>query len=72
MVFRKYRLPKTWLDKCLKSHVSEDPQRDNAENVSKHCCNLNGSTFIYLLITLKVVALQEVSFSETQNLKTVC
>ena len=25
MYFRKYRLPKTWLDKCLKSPVSEDP-----------------------------------------------
>ena len=37
----------------------------------EHCSNLNDSTFRYLLITLKVVALEEVSVSDTQNAKTV-
>ena len=45
MYFRKYRLRKIWLDKCLKSRVSEDPWTDNTANGSTHCCNLNGSTF---------------------------
>ena len=28
---------KTWLDKCLKSPVSEDASRSNMVNVPKHC-----------------------------------
>ena len=43
--FPKQRLRKTWLDICLKSCVSEDPQTDNMANGSKHCGNLNDSTF---------------------------
>ena len=45
MYFRKYRLRKTWLDKCLKSRVPEDPSTDNMANGPKHYCNLNDSTF---------------------------
>ena len=45
MYFRKYRLRKIWLDKCLKSPVSEDPQIDNKRSGSKHSCNLNDRTF---------------------------
>ena len=47
MYFPKYRLRKTWLDQCLKSRVSKDPStNDNGmENGSKHCCNINDSTF---------------------------
>ena len=45
MYLRKYRLPKTWSNECLKSRVSEDDWTDNMANGSKHCCNLNGSTF---------------------------
>ena len=45
MYFGKSRLRKIWLDKCLKSRVSEDPERDNLANGLKHCCNMNGSTF---------------------------
>ena len=45
MHFMKYRLRKTWLEKCLKSRVSEDPSTDNKEYGSKHCSNLNDSTF---------------------------
>ena len=45
MYFQKYRLRKTWLDKCLKRCVSEDPSTENLANVSKLCCNLSESTF---------------------------
>ena len=45
MYFRKYRLRKIWLDKYLKSRVSDDPYTDNKENGSKQCSNLNDSTF---------------------------
>ena len=71
MYFSKCRLRKTWLDKCLKSHVSEDPYTDNMENWSKQCSNLNDSTFTKFINTLKVVGLEKVSFSDTQNPKTV-
>ena len=43
--FPKYRLRKTWLDKCLKNRVSEDRYTDNMGNGSKQCCNLNDRTF---------------------------
>ena len=45
MSFEKSRLRKKWLDKCLKSPISEDPYTENMASLSKHCCNLNGSTF---------------------------
>ena len=37
MYFRNYGLPKTWLDKCLKSPVSEYPTKSNMVNAPKHC-----------------------------------
>ena len=45
MYFRKYRLRNTWLHKCLKSRVLEDPSTEKMANGSKNCRNLNGSTF---------------------------
>ena len=45
MYFRSYRLGKPWLDKCLKSPVSVDPFKSNMVNGTKHCSNLNHSTF---------------------------
>ena len=45
MYFRKYLLPKTWLDKCLKSCAAEDPSTNNMANGWKHISNLNDSTF---------------------------
>ena len=45
MYFLNYRLRKKWLDECLKSRVPEDPSTDNIPNESKHCWNLNQSTF---------------------------
>ena len=72
MYFPKYRLRKAWLDKWLKSSVSEHPETENMANCSKQCSNLNDSTFTKFVNTVKVVALEKVSFSDTQSPKTVC
>ena len=45
MYLRNYRDRKIWLDKNLESPLSEDPYTDNRENGSRHCGNLNDSTF---------------------------
>ena len=63
---------KKWLDKCLKSRLSEDPETENMANQSKHGSSLNDSTFTKFINILKVVALEKVSFSDTENPKTVC
>ena len=49
MYFRNYRLEKTWLDKCLKSCVSQDSSTDNMANGSKHCCNVYDNTFTRII-----------------------
>ena len=41
----KYRLQKTWLNKCLKSCVLEHASTKNMANGSKHCYNLNDRRF---------------------------
>ena len=43
--FRTYGLGKTWLEKCVKSPILEDPSTSNTVNRPKHCWNLNDSTF---------------------------
>ena len=48
-VFWKLLTPKTWLDKCLKSPVSEDPSKSYMVNVHKHCWNLPHRPFILLI-----------------------
>ena len=45
MYFWTYELRKTWLDKCLKSPVSEDPSTSNTVNRLKIGLNLNESSF---------------------------
>ena len=45
MYFRNSELPKTWLDQCLKSPVSEELSKSNMVNVLKHCSNLKDSSF---------------------------
>ena len=45
MYFRKYSIPKTWLDYSLKSPILEDPSTSNMVNCCKHFWNLNGSSF---------------------------
>ena len=71
MYFRNYGLPKTWLDQCLKSPVSEDPTKSNMVNVPKYCRNLKETSLPYLLITGKSIVLQKISVSHIQNVKTV-
>ena len=44
-MFFFFGLRKTWLDKCLKSPVSEGPSTSNMVNGRKYCWNLNDSTF---------------------------
>ena len=71
MDFRNYGLPKTWLDQCLKSPVSENPTKSNMVNAPKHCSNLKDTSLLYLLMTGTSIVLQKVSVSYMQNLKTV-
>ena len=71
MYFRNHGLPKTRLDQCLKSPVSEDPTKSNMVNAPKHCSNVKDTSLPYLLITGKSIVLQKVSVSHIQNLKTV-
>ena len=49
MFFCTYGLWKTWLDKGLKSPVSEDPSTSNMVNRLKHCPKLKDSTFIIFI-----------------------
>ena len=54
-VFPKLRTRKRWLDKCLKSPVSEDPSTSNIVNVAKHCSNLHHITFTILIDHCQVI-----------------
>ena len=45
MYFWTYGVGKRWLDKCLKSSISEDPLTSDMENGPKHCWNPKDSTF---------------------------
>ena len=71
MYFRNYGLPKTWLDQCLKSPVSEDSTKSNMVNANKHCTNLKDTSLPYLLITAKSILLQKGSIGDIKNLKNV-
>ena len=71
MYFRNYGLPKTWLDQCLKSLVSEDPTKGSMVIAPKDCSNLKDTSLPYLLITGKSIVLQKVSVSAVEKLKTV-
>ena len=45
MYFGNYGIPKTWLDQCLKSPVSEYPSKSSIANAPKHCSHLRDSLF---------------------------
>ena len=49
MYFWSYGLPKTLLDRCLKSVVSEDPTTSNMVNEPKQGSKLDDSTFTILI-----------------------
>ena len=51
MYFWTEGLRKTWLDKCLKNPISEDPLTSNMEIELKHCWNLNDSAFAIFIDT---------------------
>ena len=55
MYFGTYKLRKTWLGKCLKSPVSEDPSTRNTLNGRKYCSKLNDSTFTDAIIPEKKI-----------------
>ena len=55
MYYRNYGLPKTWLDQCLKSPVSEDPTKSNMVKAPKHNSSLKDTSLPYLLITGKSI-----------------
>ena len=44
MHFRNYRVPKTRLDKYLKSAVSQYPSKSNMVNVLRHFSNVHDGT----------------------------
>ena len=72
MYLRNYGLRKRRLDKCLKSHVSEDPSTSNMEDVSNTVPMWTTAALPYLLITLNIIHLEKVYITAIQNLKTVC
>ena len=57
MYFRNYGLPKTWLDQCLKSPVSEDPTKSNMVNAPKHFSNLRHTSFTIFINHWEVTCL---------------
>ena len=72
MYFWKYRLPKIWLDKRLKA-VFQITLRQTIRQVGRNnVALLMAEPLQYLLISVKVVALEKVSFGEKQNPKAVC
>ena len=72
MYFPNYGLRKRWLDKCLKSDVSEDPSTSNMEDGPKHCSNVQDGAFTIFINLCEKIQLEKVYISAIQNLKTVC
>ena len=48
MYFRNYGLPKTWLDQCLKTPVSEDPLKSNMVNAIKTLLKFGGQLLYHI------------------------
>ena len=48
-LFPKLRTLKTWLDKCLKRPISENPPASNIVNLPKHCWNQHSGTFFIFI-----------------------
>ena len=71
MYFGNYILAERWLDKCLKTPVSEDPFTSNMVNVSVNCCILGDSTFTIFIYHFKGNWVWKSLSSAIQNLKTV-
>ena len=71
MYFGKPRLREIWLDKCLKSRVSEDSYTSNMANGYKLCCNLNGSTFEIFIKHFQGSCIGKSLFSNTEIAKNI-
>ena len=71
-VISKLRTPKTYSEKCLKSHVWENPLTRNMVNVRKQCWNLHRSTFPIFIDHCQNNWLENVSLFAKQNLGTAC
>ena len=71
MFFWDYRLWKTWLDKSLKSPVSEDPVTSSMVNGRKTVQSWTTVLLPYLLIPMKIIQVEKVSLGDMQNLRTV-
>ena len=71
-VISKLRTPKTYSEKCLKSHVWENPLTRNMVNVRKQCWNLPCSTFPIFIDHFQNNWLENFSLFDMQNLGTAC
>ena len=71
-LFSEIPAQKNMLRRMSKRPCFRGPFTDNKANGSKQCGNLDNSIFTYLLVTAKVLALEKVPFSDTQNPKALC
>ena len=70
-VFPKLKTVKTWLDKSLKSSVSEHPSTVNMSKHPNQLSNLHDSTFIFFFITLSRTDLEDISVSKILTFRTL-
>ena len=54
MYYGNYGVPKTWLDQCIKSPVTEYPSKSNMANAPKHCSHFKHSPFITFIVHWEV------------------
>ena len=72
MYFRKYWLRKIWLYKCLKA-VFQRTLGQTTGQMGQHAVATSMAAKVhYLLVTVKAVASEKVSFSDKYNPKSVC
>ena len=64
MYLQNSRVRKMWLDKYLKSPISEHPWTINMLKSSKHLQNLHESTFIKFFVTVMKTDFENASLSD--------
>ena len=72
MYFGKTQLRKIWFDKCLKSLFQRTLRQTTWQMCRNTVAILMTAPLEALSIIVKVVSLEKVSFSNTQNPNTVC
>ena len=65
-------LRKKWLDKCLRSPVSDYPRKSNMVNGPKRCSKLNDSTFTIFIDPCEGHSVWKASLIDMENLRTFC